>query len=195
MGWWTQERQVYAFSRLLSAGLSPYGAAGLVSRWANVESTGNGPASVNPYSGAFGIAQWLGSRLPRIRGNTNFDAQLNYAIQELNSSEGYAGNILRNAGSTWEGAKGASMYERAEGYNPSTGVDNFTQRTANGIPAILGTIQTPAPVTQTQMPIGINPVIPFPREVNIDSGLEVDNIGTAALIIGAGILTIYLIAR
>lgn len=59
---------------------------------------------------------------------------------------------------------------------------------ANQVPAspVIPSIETP---------IGINPVIPFPREVNIDSGLEAGNIGTAALIIGAGILTIYLIAK
>ncbi|MEK6281585.1 MAG: phage tail tip lysozyme [Acidobacteriota bacterium] len=145
MGWWTASRKNYALNYLLSAGLSPYGAAGLVSRWANVESTGSGPSSVNPYSGAFGIAQWLGSRLPPIRGNTNFDAQLTYVIQELNGPESRAANVLRNANTAYEGARGASIYERAEGYNPSTGVDNFTARTASGIPAILGSGYQPAP--------------------------------------------------
>ncbi|MBC8032281.1 MAG: hypothetical protein H7Z16_19515 [Pyrinomonadaceae bacterium] len=137
MGFWTQTNQLYAFNYLLGDGLSPYGAAGLVSRWANVESTANGPTAINRRSGAFGIAQWLGSRLPPIRGNTNFDSQLAYAVRELNGSESRAGNILRSAGSPDEGARGASVYERAEGYNPSTGRDNFTARTAQGIPAIL----------------------------------------------------------
>lgn len=146
---------------LLGAGLSPYGAAGLVSRWANVEASG-GPASVNPYSGAFGIAQWLGSRLPAIRGNTNFDAQLQYAVRELNSSEARAGSVLRSASSPWEGALGASMFERAEGYNANTGVDNFTSRTASGIPSIVALLGAPA---QAQPPmvatsVSLNPVIP-----------------------------------
>jgi hypothetical protein len=156
VGWWTSARKAYALNYLLGAGLSPYGAAGLVSRWANVEASG-GPSSVNPYSGAFGIAQWLGSRLPPIRGNTNFDAQLSYVVQELNGPESRAADVLWSAQSAWEGARGASMYERAEGYNAATGVDNFTQRTANGIPAILAS----APA-QTQT---INPVIPIPFDV------------------------------
>ena len=136
MGWWTPDRKAYALNYLVSAGLSHYGAAGLVSRWANVEASG-GPASVNPRSGAFGIAQWLGSRLPPIRGNTDFNAQLAYVVQELNGSESRAASVLRRAQSAYEGARGASMYERAEGYNANTGADNFTQRTANGIPSIL----------------------------------------------------------
>ena len=118
-------------------GLSVYGAAGLVSRWANVESTGGGTAAVNPSSGAFGIAQWLGSRKRGIYPNTNFDAQLAYAIQELNGSEYRAGNVLRKAGDANTAAIGASVYERAEGYNANTGRDNFTARTAAGIPQAL----------------------------------------------------------
>lgn len=139
MGWWTADRQSYALNYLVSrGGLSPIGAAGLVSRWANVESS-QGPASINPYSGAFGIAQWLGARLPPIRGNTSFEAQLAYVVRELNSTESRAGQILRNATSADVGAVGASTYERAEGYNAATGRDNFTARTASGIPAVLAT--------------------------------------------------------
>lgn len=136
MTWWTTDKLAYALNYLIGSGLSPWGAAALVSRWANVESRG-GPSSVNPRSGAFGIAQWLGSRLPPIRGNTNFDAQLAYVVQELNGSESRAGNVLRTAQTAYEGAVGASMYERAEGYNAGTGTDNFTQRTALGVASIL----------------------------------------------------------
>jgi hypothetical protein len=153
MGFWTTTNQRYAFNFLRSAGLSLYGAAGLVSRWANVESTGAGPAAVNPSSGAFGIAQWLGSRLPPIRGNTNFDAQLRYVIQELNGSEGRAGSILRSAANAQQGALGASVYERAEGYNPATGADSYTSRTASGIAGVLaaaGAIAAPPQVGQPE---------------------------------------------
>jgi hypothetical protein len=128
-GWWTPERMKYAADYLIkNAGLSPQGAAGLVARWAGVESNG-GPGSLNPTSGAEGIAQWLGAR--KIEGVTNgsFDAQLANVVKELNSSEKAAGDALRAAGTLAEGARGASMYERAEGYNPSTGTDNFTSRT------------------------------------------------------------------
>src|SRR5690242_19036012 len=98
MGWWTPDRQRYAVAVLTGGGLSLYGAAGLVSRWMNVEAA-QGPASVNPTSGAFGIAQWLTpSRLNPIRGNTDFDTQLNYVLQELQSgsdgSNGVAWQLL-----------------------------------------------------------------------------------------------------
>lgn len=135
--WWTPDRQAYAVNYLIgNGGLSPVGAAGLVSRWVNVESSG-GPASVNPYSGAFGIGQWLGARLAPIRGNTDFDSQLSYAIEELNGSEYRAGQILRSATTADQAAVGASTYERAEGYNSGTGRDNFTNRTAAGVADVL----------------------------------------------------------
>src|SRR6267142_2790672 len=140
MSWWTPERKRYALDYLIhNGGLSYYGAAGLVSRWANVESSG-GPSSINPSSHAFGIAQWLGARLTPIRGNTNFDAQLAYVVRELNGSETRAGNALRSARSIAEAARGASMYERAENYNPSSGTDNWTAKTAAGIPDVYALI-------------------------------------------------------
>lgn len=143
MPWWTPDRIAYAVNYLISnGGLSPYGAAGLVARWAFVESVASGPAAVNPYSGAFGIAQWLGARKAGINGNTNFDSQLDYAIQELNGNEGRAGNILRGAGDAYTAAVGASSYERAEGYSAATGVDNFTNRTASNTPGVLAIWQS-----------------------------------------------------
>jgi hypothetical protein len=141
MSWWTSDKQAYAVNYLTGRGLSPWGAAALVSRWTNVESAG-GPSSVNRYSGAFGIAQWLGARKIPIAGNTNFDAQLGYVVAELNGSESRAGALLRSAVDAYSGAVGASAYERAEGYNSSTGIDNFTSRTASGVAAVLSAAQT-----------------------------------------------------
>ena len=135
-GWWTEERQAHAVNRLMSeAGFSEAGARGFVSRWKNVEATG-GPASVNPTSGAFGIAQWLGSRKTGIAGNTNFDDQLSHVIKEVQSTERRAGDLARRAKTADEGATAASMFERAEGYNPRTGRDFFTGTTAAGVPGI-----------------------------------------------------------
>lgn len=140
-GWWTAARQAEAFNYLtFNGGLTPHGAAGLVARWAYVESTSGGPSSVNPYSKAFGIAQWLGSRKSPIVGNTNFQAQLAYVVRELNTTERKAANVLRSARTTAEGARGASMYERAEGYNAATGIDNWTARTTNNVPAVLAVV-------------------------------------------------------
>lgn len=111
------------------AGLSEHGAAGLVARWAAVEASG-GPGSRNPRSGAEGIGQWLGSRKrPGITDVPDFEGQLKHAAEELMTTERRAGDVLRNAKTADEGSRGASMYERAEGYNPRTGRDNFTNAT------------------------------------------------------------------
>lgn len=140
-GWWTDARQRQAYSYLVNVGgLSPYGAAALVARWAYVESTAAGPFAVNPYSKAFGIAQWLGSRLSPINGNTDFNAQLAYAVRELGSTESRAGSVLRTAQTPQEGARGAAMYERAEGYNLQTGLDNWVSKTTAGIPGVLAVV-------------------------------------------------------
>jgi hypothetical protein len=125
--WWTPDRQAHAVQRLMKeAGLSEQGARALVARWATVESP-HGPASVNPYSGAFGIEQDLGARKAGIAGDTNFDDQLAHAINQLNSTESRAARMLRS-NDPWTAAAGASQYERAEGYDPRTGTDNFTNR-------------------------------------------------------------------
>ncbi len=131
--WWNSERQAYAIDYLMKhAGLSEHGAAGLVARWAAVEAAG-GPGSRNPNSGAEGIAQWLGSRKrPGVTDVPDFEGQLKHAVEELNGAERRAGNVLRNAKTADDGSRGASMYERAEGYNPATGRDNFTGATPTG---------------------------------------------------------------
>lgn len=131
--WWTPERMRYAANYLeKNAGLSPYGASGLVARWAGVESKDEGPTSVNPKSGAYGIGQWLGDRLPGIKGVADFDKQLAYAANELQTREKGAADVLRNAKNEQDAARGASMFERAEGYDEKTGLDKFTSLTPVG---------------------------------------------------------------
>jgi len=139
-GWWTKDRQKHAFDRLTKeAGLSPQGAKALISRWMNVEASG-GPGEVNSI-GATGIAQMLGPRKRRLlqmaqeRGVPvkDYDLQLSHIIEELNGSEARAAQRLRSAKTAEEGAIGASMFERAEGYNSLTGRDNFTGRTLGGM--------------------------------------------------------------
>lgn len=129
-GWWTADRQAYAADYLTkNAGLSQAGAAGLVSRW-TLEAPG-GPTSVNPNGGASGIAQWLGSRKTSAATSGDFDQQLSYAAQELNGSEKRAGDLLRSATDADSAARGATAYERAEYYNPSTNTDVLTKQTAD----------------------------------------------------------------
>ena len=134
-GWWTPDRMSHAVDRLMKeAGLTREGAAGLVARWSGVEAAG-GPTSRNP-NGAFGIGQWLDRGPAALRwmkenglNPQDFDSQLSWAARELNGSEARAAAVLRNAHTGREGARGASMYERAEGYNAATGTDNYTMST------------------------------------------------------------------
>lgn len=73
-----------------------------------------------------------------INGNTDYDAQLGHVLKELHSSEGRALKQLNAAKTDQDAAIGASMYERAEGYNGRTGVDNFTATTAAAMAKIVG---------------------------------------------------------
>ena len=133
-GWWTAERMAHAADRLeKEAGLSAMGAAGLVARWSAIEA-GGGPGSVNGGSGAVGIGQWL-DRKPMFLAWTkanglnpaDFDTQIGFAVHELNTTERRSADVLRNASNAGQAATGASMYERAEGFNGVT--DNFTGST------------------------------------------------------------------
>ena len=139
-GWWSKSRQQHAYERLTKeAGLGDAGAKAMISRFMNVEASG-GPGEVNSI-GATGIAQMLGARKKRLyqmaasqgKPVSDFDLQLSHIIEELNGSERKAGDRLRSARTAADGATGASMYERAEGYNPLTGRDNFTGRTLGGM--------------------------------------------------------------
>ncbi|MGN6774998.1 phage tail tip lysozyme [Rhizobium sp.] len=151
-GWWTKERQQHAYERLTKeGGLSDQGAKALISRWMNVEASG-GPGEVNSI-GATGIAQMLGPRKRRLLqmaqeqgvSYKDYDLQLSHIIEELKGSERKAGDRLRAAKTAQEGAIGASMFERAEGYNSLTGRDNFTGRTLGGMRGIgdyVGSVMT-----------------------------------------------------
>jgi hypothetical protein len=128
-GWWTDERMQHAAGRLeKEAGLSPMGAAGLVARWAAVEASG-GPTAVNPRSGAAGINQALGERKPAGYSGMSFDQQLDYIVKKdlHDASQRRALDVLKNATTAAQAAAGASMYERAEGFNGVS--DNYTNST------------------------------------------------------------------
>jgi tail lysozyme len=132
-GWWTPERMKYAADRLVSeSGLSQVGAAGLVARWAAVEAPG-GPASSNNIGGGhWGIGQWSAARGGPAIGSASFEDQVSHAIGELKTTEARAAAQLRSAKTEGEAAVGASMFERAENYNPVTGVDDQTANTPVG---------------------------------------------------------------
>jgi hypothetical protein len=128
--WWTPDRIQHAADRLQKeAGLSEAGAAALVARWAGVEAASGPSARNNIGGGHWGIGQWSRDRGGVQFANASFDQQLGHAIDELKTTESRAGNVLRSAKTPEEGARGASMYERAEHYNPATGTDDWTSRT------------------------------------------------------------------
>ena len=128
--WWTPDRMSHAVDRLESeAGLSHEGASGLVARWSGIEA-GAGPTAYNPAAGGhYGIGQWGRDRGGEAVGKLDFDGQLTHAIGELNGPEKASADVLRRASTPEEGARGASMYERGEDYNASTGHDRFTAST------------------------------------------------------------------
>lgn len=131
--WWTADRVQHAVTRLMNeAGLSEAGAAGLVARWAGIEAPG-GPASHNNIGGGHsGIGQWDPNRGGPAMLGASFDDQISHAVSELKTTESRAASVLRNARTPKEGARGASIYERAGGYDALTGMDAFTSSTPVG---------------------------------------------------------------
>ena len=147
--WWTPDRMSHAVDRLeKEAGLSHEGASGLVARWSGIEA-GAGPSAYNPAAGGhWGIGQWGRDRGGETVGRGSFDDQLTHAIGELNGPEKAAGDALRRASTPEEGARGASMYERGEDYNASTGNDRFTASTpVQRVMAAVGGGSKPAATT------------------------------------------------
>ncbi len=147
-GWWTPEREKHAFDTLTASGVSERGAIALISRWKNVESHNRGPDDLNPNSGAYGIEQGLGSRKP----NTNdFDEQLKAAARETRTGDGGgSGRIFDNAQDDREAARGASVHERAEGWNGRT--DNFQNTTLAGMAEVRRNVQAAPPLVAAQPP-------------------------------------------
>ena len=155
-GWWTPERQQHAIDRLKAGGVTELGARALVARWSAVEA-GAGPSAVNPSSGAFGVAQWLGARKRGIAGNTNFDDQIDHALKELHGPEGKALSQLNRATNNSQAAIGASMFERAENYNPRTGMDDWTGKTATAMGRLVGAdkVDTASASAKPAVPSGV----------------------------------------
>ena len=174
--WWTKDRIAHAVDRLVNeAHLSRAGAEGLVSRWATVEAAG-GPTAVNPKSGAWGIGQWLGARGGGR--TTDFDAQIGKAVGELNGSEARAAKQLRAATNAHEAAIGASMFVRAEHYNPHTGADDWTSKSEAGHARIKGILNG------TEQPGGDGPGASSSKAIDVARGLIGANDSAAAQALG-----------
>jgi hypothetical protein len=132
-GWWTAERMGHAVEYLKSRGVSELGAKALVSRWAFVEAS-KGPGDSNAVGGGhYGIAQWGQARGGADMAHASFDEQLKHAADELDSSEKAAKDLLNSARTSGEAARGASAFERAEGYNAQSHMDIGYSKTERGI--------------------------------------------------------------
>ena len=136
-GWWTPERMTHAVDYLMkNANLTEIGAAGFGGaecRW----SLPQGPASENPGSHARGIAQWLGGRKDQAAFGT-FDEQLAKVAKELNEDKrgvaSGAGAALRAATTALEATRGATLYERAGGFQPGMTKENAQDVLTFGTP-------------------------------------------------------------
>ena len=117
---------MYVMQRLVNAGLDPQTAAGYVGALMQ-ESGGNtfdiSPTAENP-SGAYGIAQWLGSRrddlnaFAKERGKdpSDFETQVEFLIHEIQGNEAPSLAEIRKAKSPEEaGMLADQYYERSEG--------------------------------------------------------------------------------
>lgn len=103
---------VRALNYFMNKGLTREQSAGLVGNLM-VESSMNTRA-LNPYSGAYGIAQWLGSRktalFNKYGNNPTLDQQLDFIWHELNSSHSRGLRMLRQSNNPSDAAANAFGY-------------------------------------------------------------------------------------
>lgn len=86
-----------AYNYFVKKGLTAIAASAIVGNMKQ-ESTVN-PLALNSKSGAYGLAQWLGSRLTLLKERSNYatmDVQLDYYWWELNHTETDALNVLKS---------------------------------------------------------------------------------------------------
>lgn len=75
--------------------------------------------------GAYGIAQWLGSRLTQLKtrnGWNRLDVQLEFIIEEFKGDEKAAGNKLKSSTTLEEAIAASALYERYGGITSGDGV-------------------------------------------------------------------------
>lgn len=118
-------------------GLTFAQSAGVVGRMANESGGGTrlNPAAVNPTSGAFGIAQWLGGREAPLGGSTDLMRQLDLVWQEFQTTERKAFEKIIKTTTAEDAAIAMESFERAG--NPA-----FTQSSARVAANIAGTRQS-----------------------------------------------------
>ena len=98
-----------ALNFFMSKGLELHQAAGLVGNL--IRESGLNPNALNKNGGAFGIAQWLGSRktnlISKYGKNPTFDQQLEYIWDELNSTHKTGLKMLKSSKNVTEAAANA----------------------------------------------------------------------------------------
>lgn len=103
---------VRALNYFMNKGLTRGQSAGLVGNL--MAETGMNIRAVNPYSGAYGIAQWLGSRktalFNKYGNNPTLDQQLDFIWHELNSSHSRGLRMLRQSNNPSDAAANAFGY-------------------------------------------------------------------------------------
>lgn len=103
---------VRALNYFVGKGLSREQAAGIVGNL--MTESGLNTRALNPYSGAYGIAQWLGSRktalFNKYGNNPTLDQQLDFIWHELNSSHSRGLRMLKGSSNVNDAAANAFGY-------------------------------------------------------------------------------------
>jgi len=119
----TLNRRAQAMQFFMEKGLPRVSAAALVGGFQQ-ESAGLDPSRENPTSKALGIAQWTGTRRSNMLaagGQNNFQKQLEFAWQELNTTENASLKKLRDAKTLNQALMGAASFERFAGWQRGPG--------------------------------------------------------------------------
>lgn len=129
-------RSRYAFDYLRERhGLTDAQAAGLVGTFiqeSSLNTEARNPGDGRDGSDSIGVGQWNGARAEGLKAFAadrgvnwnNLEIQLDYAMDELNGSEGRAGSMLAGAQTVEDAARAAIAYERPAGFswdNPTGG--------------------------------------------------------------------------
>lgn len=154
-------KAIEALNYFMSKGLTREQAAGLVGNFMR-ESSMN-ITSLNPYSGAYGLGQWLGGRKKKLismyGNNPTFQNQLDFTWHELNSSHKNGLRMIKQSKTVDEAAANAfGYYEFSSG--PQAAVKamndagmNTRWKNPNGTLALNGGIE------QARLLLGVNPTV------------------------------------
>ncbi len=131
-----------AVTFFMSRGLSQDQAVGVVARLAR-ESGGNwlNPNAVNPTSGAYGIAQWLGGRKgAALATGGSLQQQLQLVWRELSTTYGGALQAILHARSPEEAAIAMEMFERAGNPAFTAGAAKFARELSHKLRGSVGSL-------------------------------------------------------